>query len=364
MLSTPDQPPTSRHVDHEPAPTCTSGHTKPRRWPTISVIMPVRNEASNLAGTLSPLLAQNYPADRLEVLIVDGRSDDATRAVAERLALLDRRIRVFDNPRRLSSSARNIGIRESRGELILIIDGHCQIDDQHLLLHLVTAFERSEADCLGRPQPLEVAGATALQQAIALARSSWLGHHPASFVYRNEAGFVPAKSVAVAYRRSVFERVGLFDERFDACEDVELNHRVDRAGLRCFFAPEIAVCYKPRSSLGGLFGQMARYGRGRVRLLRQHRETFNAIGFAPGVLITGLALGPATRFVWPPLWTAYLGLVALYLLIILGVSLSQALRPGRVRLLPWLPLIYVAVHMGTGWGIVREAAWRGRSASK
>jgi succinoglycan biosynthesis protein ExoA len=85
-----------------------------------------------------------------------------------------------------------------------------------------------------------------------------LGHHPASFIYSDAERFVPAKSVAVAYRRAVFDQVGLFDESFDACEDVELNHRIDRLGLRCFFTPQIAVRYRPRASLSGLFGQMSR----------------------------------------------------------------------------------------------------------
>ena len=82
-------------------------------------------------------------------------------------------------------------------------------------------------------------------------------------------GFVPPQSVAIAYRREVFDRIGLFDERFDACEDVEFNQRADEAGLTCFFTPRVAVHYHPRSTLSGLFRQMARYGRGRVRLARR-----------------------------------------------------------------------------------------------
>src|SRR5204863_2792068 len=100
---------------------------------------------------------------------------------------------------------------------------------------------------------LDVRGATRLQRAIAAARASRLGHQPDSHIYSAAEGFVPPQSVAVAYRRSVFERVGLFDENFDACEDVELNHRVARAGLRCYFTPRVAVHYYPRSSLTCMF---------------------------------------------------------------------------------------------------------------
>src|SRR5207237_10539705 len=116
-------------------------------------------------------------------------------------------------------------------------------------------------------------GATPLQRAAAPAVSPWLGHNPSSHIYSSREGFVRPQSVAVAYRRAVFSAVGLFDEAFDACEDVEFNHRVEKAGFSCFFAPQSRVFYHPRASLRGLFRQMVRYGRGRVRLLRKHRET-------------------------------------------------------------------------------------------
>src|SRR5262249_37322445 len=150
------------------------------------------------------------------------------------------------------------------------------------------AFRRSGADCIGRPQPLDVREATTFQRAVAAARSSWLGHHPDSYIYASAEGFVPPPSVALAYRREVFERVGLFGGRFDACEDVEFNHRVARAGLRCFFTPRVAARYVPRGSVRGLFRQMVRYGRGRVRLARKHSDTVSPRGFMPALFVFGL----------------------------------------------------------------------------
>ncbi len=204
--------------------------------------------------------------------------------------------------------------------------------------------------------------ASPLQRAIAAARSSALGHHPDSFIYASAEQFVPAKSVAVAYRRSVFDQVGPFDESFDACEDVELNHRIDRAGLRCFFTPKIRIRYFPRSSLQGLFHQLARYGRGRVRLLRKHPETFSPGGFIPAVWLAGLAHGPLACLAWPPLWWIYSGAIALYAAIVLAASTSLALRHREPRFLAWLPLVFVTVHAGSGWGILSELLRPDRSA--
>src|SRR5262245_38954230 len=241
--------------------------------PFLSVIVPVRNEQEFIADTLAQLLGQDYPRDRFEVLVADGRSTDDTRERVAAIAAEHPQVRLLDNPRRWSSAGRNVAIRAARGDIVVLVDGHCQLNNPRYLADLADAFARSGADCVGRPQPLDVTGASPLQRAIAAARGSLLGHHPASFIYSGREQFVPPQSVAVAYRREVFERVGLFDERFDACEDVELNHRVDRAGLRCFFTPAVAARYVPRASLRGLFRQMARYGRGRVRLARKHPET-------------------------------------------------------------------------------------------
>ena len=168
---------------------------------------------------------------------------------------------------------------------------------------------------------------------------------------------MPPQSVAVAYRREVFETVGLFDESFDACEDVEFNHRVARAGLRCFFTPRVGVRYHPRATLAGLFRQMARYGRGRVRLLRKHPDTFSLPGFLPAAFLFGLVAGAAAGLCHRRCWRlAYAGALA-------------AVRPGRCccsaspcasaaatrRCCRWLPLVFAAIHAGAGWGVLCEA---------
>jgi succinoglycan biosynthesis protein ExoA len=322
--------------------------------PFITVVVPVRNQARYLARTIEQLVGLDYPGDRFEVLVVDGRSTDATRTIAESMAAAHPNVRVFDNPRYLSSAARNIGVRHARGELIVIVDGHCELEGRDYLRNLADAFRRSGADCVGRPQPMDVTGASDLQEAIAAARSSRLGHHPASFIYAMAEQFVPARSVAVAYRRQVFESVGEFDERFDACEDVELNHRIDRAGLRCFFTPAVRVRYTPRSSLRELFRQMARYGRGRVRLLRKHPETFSPAGFLPAAWLVGLVAGPISGFAWSPLWLAYGSAIGFYLAIVLAASAAIAWRRRRPQFLGWLPLVYLTVHAGAGWGVIGE----------
>jgi len=321
--------------------------------PFISVIVPVRNEAAHIERTLLQILNQNYDPARFEVIVVDGQSTDSTWNIVSDFVKDHGNLRLLINPQKWSSAGRNAAIRVARGEILVVIDGHCDLDDPDYLTHLALAFERSGADCVGRPQPLEISGANPLQIAIALARSSRFGHHPDSFIYSDVERFVPPQSVAVAYRCDVFERVGLFDESFDACEDVEFNHRVAQAGLRCFFTPRVLVRYMPRDSLSGLFRQMVRYGRGRIRLLRKHRDTGSVSCLIPAVLLCGLAAGPLT-LASPWLLSAYLCGLGIYAFLVSCFSIALAWRVRDIQMLPRLALIFPTIHLGAGAGLLQE----------
>jgi succinoglycan biosynthesis protein ExoA len=329
----------------------------------ISVIVPVRNESKNIEHTITQLVAQAYDPHRFEILVVDGDSTDDTPQLVEPFVERYPNVRLLHNPKKLSSAARNIGIRESRGDVVLIVDGHCEFEDAHLLEKVADAFIRSGADCLGRPQPQEIAEATPLQRAIALARSSRLGHHPASYVYSNKESFVPAQSVAVAYRREVFDKVGHFDERFDACEDVEFNYRVDRAGLRCFFTPNVSVRYRPRNSLSGLFRQIFRYGRGRVRLVRKHPLLISAGTFAPLVLLIWILFILGLSFLYPIAIIA--GAITLlgYIAVLIIGAIFVATRNAETRLAPHLFVIWTVIHFAAAFGMLGELLCRLRIRS-
>lgn len=328
--------------------------TPAARRPFLSVIVPVRNEAAFLADTLQQLLEQRYHAARFEVIVADGRSTDDTRAIVAALQTRYAHLRLIDNPRLWSSAGRNAAVRAARGEILLLVDGHCQLNNPYYLQNIADAFAESGADCLGRPQPLDVTSATLVQRAIAVARASRLGHHPASHIYSGRAGFVPPQSVAIAYRRGVFDTVGLFDERFDACEDVEFNHRVAQAGLTCWFTPRVRVHYHPRASLFGLFRQMVRYGRGRMRLLRKHPQTFSVSGFLPALFLAGVAVGPLLACWSSLLALLYGGALGVYAATLLLFSLALCVGERNVRLLPLVPLVFLTIHAGAGAGVWRE----------
>jgi glycosyltransferase involved in cell wall biosynthesis len=327
--------------------------------PKISVILPVRNEVRSLGRLLEQLLQQAYPADRFEILIADGRSSDGTRELVERKASTAAvAIRVIDNPRIRSGAGRNAGVAAATGEIILFIDGHCEIPSPHLLQDTVNLLEETGADCLCRPQPLIAFSPQGVGRVIADARASALGHGRDSLIYNmNHSGFVHPASSGATYRRPVFERLGTYDESFDACEDVEFNTRVAAAGYKAYTDPRLSVYYEPRSSFRGLFRQMMRYGIGRVRLARKHPESASLSQWAPAVLVAALAVGIISCAVAIALgnWMAAVLAfpAAMFLLITVAASMDLGRRYGwRHAVLG--PIAYCSIYFGLGAGMWME----------
>ena len=332
--------------------------------PTVTIIVPVRNEARSVEQTLRTLCTQNFPADDYEVIVADGLSTDATVPAVRRLQAEFPHLSLVYNPGRFSSAGRNTAARHARGEYVVIVDGHCQVPDRDYVRTLVAAFEASGADSLGRPQPLDAPRPTRFQQAVSVARASRLGHNPESDIFSDEAKFVAPQSTAVAYRRAVFSRVGLFDQAFDACEDVEFNQRVADAGLSCYFEPKLKVVYHPRSSWRALFTQLARYGCGRARLAAKTPRSLTLPALVPPAWGIWLAFGLAVAL--PGLLgdtarALFLLSVLLYAAVICAGSAylaSGAPLAVGVR----LPAVFVAIHLGFAWGFAREAVRSARGA--
>ena len=329
--------------------------------PTVTVLVPVRNEARSLGQMLRSLLTQDYPADEFEVIVADGLSTDGTVPLVRRLQAEFPNLHLVYNPGRLSSAARNTAVRHMRGRYAVVVDGHCHLPDRNYLRSLVEAFETTGADSLGRPQPLDAPNPTPFQQAVSVARASKLGHNPDSDIFSDRAKFVPPQSTAIAYRREVFQRIGLFDQSFDACEDVEFNQRVHDADLTCYFTPQLKVVYHPRGSWRALFVQLARYGSGRARLADKHPRSITLPALVPPLWVLWVCVGPLLCLLWPPLWWLYGGLLALYAAAVLGVSAKLAAgKPPAVGVR--IPLVFLGIHFGFAWGFWREVGKRVRRA--
>src|SRR5215471_4628923 len=99
--------------------------------PMVSVVIPMRNEGAQFSECLDAVLAQDYPAERIEVIVVDGASDDESAPLVRDYAARHQRLTVLENPRRIVPTAMNIAIRAARGDIITRVDGHTRIDPDY-----------------------------------------------------------------------------------------------------------------------------------------------------------------------------------------------------------------------------------------
>ena len=134
--------------------------------------MPVRNESRSIERTLRHLLTQDFPQGEFEVIVADGASTDDTVPIVRRLQGEFDNLRLVFNYGRLSSAGRNTALGHSTKDVIVVVDGHCQIPGRDYLRNVSEAFEVSGADSLGRPQPLDIDSPTPFQMAVSAARSS------------------------------------------------------------------------------------------------------------------------------------------------------------------------------------------------
>jgi len=332
--------------------------------PFISIVMPVRNEEHFIADTIGQLLQQDYPQELYEIIVADGFSDDATRQIVADISKTNPLVRLLDNPGRRSSSGRNVGFKNGKGDIFLVVDGHCYIPDNVLLRNTVVCLEKSGADCLGRPQPLNPPGLSLFQQAVALARGSRLGHSDESLIFGNYEGFASPVSNGATYLRHVFTKTGYVDETFDAAEDVEFNYRVEQAGFSCYTSPSLTVCYYPREDFVRLFRQMVRYGMGRSNFIRKHPQALTLNQLLPACFVLGLLvllvsslLSVGTKIdmsISPVIMHFSAILVGIYFIVVLIESFRITVASKWFNLV-LLPGIFFTVHFGLGWGFLTQA---------
>ncbi len=324
---------------------------------SVSVVVPVRNEAKAIEPALRTLLTQDFPADRFEVIVADGGSEDATVPIVRRLQGEFPNLKLVFNAGRLSSAGRNTALRHATKDVAVIVDGHCTVPDRQYLRNVAAAFAASGADSLGRPQPLDAPDPTPFQVAVSAARASRLGHNPDSDIFSDEAKFVPPQNTAVAYRRSVFARIGLFDEAFDACEDVEFNQRVEAAGMSCYFTPAVKVVYHPRASFRALFVQLGRYGLGRARLAFKAPRSLTLPALVPPAWALWVVLGGLLSLAVPYLGWVWGASLALYAAVLLGAGAVLG-RGKPAGVAARIPAVIVGIHFGFAWGFLKEVGRR------
>ncbi len=323
--------------------------------PFVSVIMPVRNEAKYIERSLGAVLAQDYPADRMEVIVADGMSEDGTREIIANLKFQNPSsngnsptVKVIDNPKKIVAAGLNRAIEASRGEIIVRVDGHCEIV-QNYVSRCVGQLLSSGADGVGGV--VAAKGDTLTARAIAVAMSSVFGVGNAGFrLHLSQSAWTDTIPFP-AYKKSLLDAVGPYDENLVVNEDDEYNYRIIKRGGRLLLLHDLCTHYFCRSKMRLLWRQYFRYGFWKARVLKKHLGQMRIRQAIPSLFILLLSLLVVGLFtgIAPPYPLVFL--CASYLCINLIVSFALSLTRG-LSLLPLLPIAFLTLHLSYGTGLI------------
>lgn len=321
------------------------------KWPVVSIILPIRNEAAFLPRCLEALLAQDYPGE-MEILLADGRSTDNTRAILQQFILQHPTFVLVDNPGQIVPCGMNLALKQARGEIIARVDGHTLIAPDYVRNCVIHLLNR-EAEGVGGA--METVGETPLAQLIALAMCSPFGVGNSAFRTTSNQTLLTDTVPFAAYRRETIVQNGLYDEELVRNQDDEYNFRLRARGGKILLAADVHSVYFSRASLRGVAKQYYQYGYWKVRVLQKHPRQMSLRQFAPPLLTLGLALS-ALLACFAPIRSLAVVLPSLYLLANLLASGWVLLRsrpslPPRV--LVNLPLVFAALHLGYGFGFLQ-----------
>jgi glycosyltransferase involved in cell wall biosynthesis len=314
--------------------------------PLISVVIPCRNEKAHISDCLLSIFEQLDVPGGFEVLVADGMSDDGTREILNHFSTVDERLKVIDNPQKITSRGLNKAIRVARGQYIAIMGAHAHYAADYLRSSLEVS-NATAADNVGGC--MTCLGESSLQKAIAMAHHSSFSVGGARWHNTHYEG--PADTVFGGfYRREVFDRIGLFDEILVRNQDDELNLRLAKLGGKIWHSPRIKSWYYPRASLRALFRQYLQYGYWKVRVVQKHRKPASLRHLVPGAFVASLIMLPLLALLHPAVFWLWFALIALYVGCNFFASLTTA--RGRWSYVLKLPLVFACYHFGFGIGFL------------
>src|SRR5713101_1224645 len=358
--------PASSVLDRDVPTSVGGGSAKP--LPFVTVVVPCRNEERHIARCLESILANDYAKERMEILVLDGMSEDRTREIVTGYADRFPCVRLLDNPEKHIPAAMNLGIEQGRGETIIKMDAHSTFQRDHISLCVAYQQDYREAENIGGVCHMTQGADTAIARAIVLG----LGHRFGSGNAKVKVGVAkPTWSDTAAFgcfRRELFARIGMFDRRLLSSSDLDLNQRIRAAGGRILVVPDIVIDYAADATLASFRRHVFADGVWVSYVLKFGKKVWSWRHWVPAVLLLSLlaafALGPVSRGC---LWLG-LGIAAMYAAASFAVSIQIAFRERDPRYAFLLPIVFALRHfvhgLGTLYGlflvVLPGEHWKGR----
>lgn len=315
----------------------------PAEQPLVTVIIPARNEERYIGECLDSVLAQTYT--NLDVVVIDGASTDRTVEVAQRYIDRDKRVRVVSNPAAITPVSLNVGLREARADWLVRIDAHATVPPEYVektVAHLTTGKWGGVG---GRKDGI---GRTPAGRAISAAMASPFGVGGSTYHHGTEVQTVehiPFGAYPVALARSL----GGWDERLRVNQDFEFDWRIREAGHELLFDPSLRIDWLCRQNERDLLKQYVRYGRGKAKVAFMHPRSLSLRHLVPPAFVVWLAAAVVLLPFRPIL--ALLAIAPYVAFVLVGsVVTARKVKPSEAL---HLPLIFMILHLGWGYGFLR-----------
>lgn len=313
-------------------------------------MIPTYNRAEMLEKALLSLNELDYPKNKYEVIVVNDGSTDNTQEIVKKTAKkVSYKLRYLFQKNKKLSAARNLAIKNSSKEIMVSIDDD-MIFPRTWLKKLLKPLKDDKTGAVGGPS-IAPKFASFFQRAVDhCMTTSFVG--TGGMIGTTKKSFVKyyPRGGNMAVKKSVLDKVGLFDEKFIPAEEIDLDKRIERAGYNLALAKDAVVWHMPRASLKGFLKQIYSRGVMKVQFTRRYKESFEFLYFAPMIGVLGLIFIIVSSFFSKFLFHSFLFLILVYLLILFIDSLIALKRIKDFRVIFIVPFLMFLQHFTYGLG--------------
>lgn len=319
----------------------------------VSIICPIYNEEKYIVRCIESVLKQTFPSDDMEVLFVDGMSTDRTRDIVSDYAAKHSHIKLLDNPNRTVPYAMNIGIKAAKGDVIVRLDGHVEYPINYISECVHYLMQLPQAENVGGLCQTLPCNEKNISHAIAIALSTNFGMGNSSF----RVGSKRIRKVDTVpfgcFKKSLFDRIGFYDNDLVRNQDDELNGRIIKNGGKIYLIPEIKTKYFSRDKIGKVRKMFYQYGLYKPLVNKKLGHPATVRQFFPMLFLLGIIIGGILSFFSNIILWMYLAVLALYILIGMTIGCKYAAKLKRPLLTVLMPYVFANVHLSYGYGYLR-----------
>lgn len=324
-------------------------------YPAVSIIIACRNEEKYIGKCLDSILSQDYPKENLEVLVVDGMSEDKTREIVRNYSEKYPFIKLLENLKKFTNFAFNIGMKVSRGEIIMIMGAHARYEKDYIS-KCIRYLKEYNADNVGGVMKTLPAENTLVAKSIALCLSSFFGAGGSWFRTGSKKPMWADTVFGGCYKREVFKKIGLFNEKLIRGQDLEFNLRLKKAGGKILLVPDIVAYYYPLSNFQDFLKYTVKDGVWITYPLKFGIRAFSLRHLLPLVLVLSLICSLLFLFISKIFFLLFLFILIIYLSVSIFFSLEIAEKEKDLRLLFLMPIAFAIRHiiygLGSIWGLI------------